>query len=101
MAVNVMGAETAFTADFSTADEASVADWTIIDANADKSTWKFDSSAEPSHIFYSYNSNNAADDWLISPQSAYLPTVPMYCESNTKAARMAKRLRFSPQRSQG
>ncbi len=67
MAVNVMGAETAFTADFSTADEASVADWTIIDANADKSTWKFDSSAEPSHIFYSYNSNNAADDWLISP----------------------------------
>ena len=37
--------------------------WTIVDANNDGSTWAYASSYGAS---YRYNSNNAANDWLIS-----------------------------------
>lgn len=53
--------------DFAAADEATFGEWTVVDANGDSSTWKFDALAEPSRVFYSYNSTNAGDDWLISP----------------------------------
>ncbi|MBO7318135.1 MAG: choice-of-anchor J domain-containing protein [Bacteroidales bacterium] len=59
-----------YTEDFAT--EESFAAWTVIDVNNDSSTWKFDSYGEPSHVFYSYNSTNNANDWLISP--AITPT---------------------------
>ncbi len=52
-----------FSSQFNTEDEFNR--WTVIDANADNSTWKFDLGI--STTFYGYNSINAADDWLISP----------------------------------
>ena len=39
--------------------------WTIEDANEDNTTFAF--SNANAYAYYSYNSNNAADDWLISP----------------------------------
>ena len=41
--------------------------WTVVDANEDETTWKFDSEAETSKVFYGYHSTNTANDWLISP----------------------------------
>lgn len=67
LALAASGNEPVFTVDFAAADEASFGEWTVVDANSDSSTWKFDLAAEPSHVFYSYNSYNAGDDWLISP----------------------------------
>lgn len=59
-------AQTLYSTDFATEDEFNK--WTVIDANNDDYTWKFDVSATPSHAFYSYSGTNAADDWLISPE---------------------------------
>lgn len=67
LAFAAAGNEPVFTVDFAAADEAVFGEWTVVDANGDSSTWKFDQQAEPSHVFYSYNSSNAGDDWLISP----------------------------------
>lgn len=39
--------------------------FTIIDANGDGSTWHYDDYQEA--LAYQYNSNNAADDWIITP----------------------------------
>jgi gingipain R/gingipain K len=39
--------------------------WTIDDYNGDAKTWSFNTSG--GYAIYSYNSNEAADDWLISP----------------------------------
>ncbi len=47
---------------FNTAAEQ--ADFKIVDANADSKTWSFNDNGEAQ---YSYDSNNDADDWLISP----------------------------------
>lgn len=63
-------AQTLFTSDFSSEDE--FARWTVLDANADEKTWKFDAEADVSKVFYSYHSSNNADDWLFSP--AITPT---------------------------
>lgn len=60
-------AQVLYTLDFTTATEADVASWTIIDANEDEKTWEYDSYASPSRVFYSYHSSNVADDWMISP----------------------------------
>ena len=46
--------------------------WTVIDNNADATTWKFDPYGDPSYVFYNYHSSNPADDWFISP--AITPT---------------------------
>ena len=58
-------AQSLFTTDF--ASEEDFQAWTVVDANEDGSTWKFDSWGEPSKVFYTYNGANAANDWLISP----------------------------------
>ena len=60
-------ASTVYTADLSAASADDFASWTVIDANQDGSTWKYDADAAPSRVFYNYNSANQADDWLISP----------------------------------
>ncbi|MBO5866057.1 MAG: choice-of-anchor J domain-containing protein [Bacteroidaceae bacterium] len=60
-----VSAQELFSTDFSTEED--FLDWTVTDANEDGSTWKFDSSGEPSKVFYTYNGANAANDWLISP----------------------------------
>lgn len=57
--------QTLFSTNFATEEEFN--QWTVIDSNADNSTWKFDPNASTSTTFYSYHSTNAADDWLISP----------------------------------
>lgn len=49
------------------ASEEDFQQWTVFDVNEDGSTWEFDSGTDPYHLFYSYNSTNAADDWAISP----------------------------------
>lgn len=61
----ILQAQAIFSTEFTTEDEFKA--WSVTDANADGSTWSFDNTAEPSHVFYSYNSANAADDWMISP----------------------------------
>lgn len=43
--------------------------YTIIDANADNSTWAYDQGSCKG--LYEFNVNNAADDWLISPPINY------------------------------
>ena len=63
-------AQVIYTADFATEED--FAAWTVVDVNEDGTTWAFDAAAEPSHVFYSYNGSNAANDWLISP--AITPT---------------------------
>lgn len=47
--------------------ESDFSEWTVDDANNDGSTWGFNADASPSHVFYSYNSANAGDDYLYSP----------------------------------
>lgn len=59
-------AQNLFTADFKTAD--GFAAWTVVDANADGATWKFDDWGNPSYVYYQYSGANAGDDWLISPE---------------------------------
>lgn len=63
-------AQVIYSTDFATQEEFNT--WSVFDVNADGSTWNFDSSASPSFVFYTYNSSNAADDWMISP--AITPT---------------------------
>lgn len=58
-------AQVLFSTDFSTEEDFLA--WTVVDANEDGSTWKFDSWGDPSQVFYTYNGANAANDWLISP----------------------------------
>ncbi len=58
-------AQVVYTTNFNTEDDFKA--WTVFDANEDGSTWKFDSSASPSYVFYNYHSSNAANDWIISP----------------------------------
>ncbi len=41
--------------------------FTIIDANADGSTWYFTTSDDNGYAQYQWNDDNAGDDWLISP----------------------------------
>ncbi len=41
--------------------------WTVKDANNDGSTFAFGNTADAAYASYSYNSVNAADDWLVSP----------------------------------
>lgn len=64
------GAQTLYTADFKSQEEFDK--WTIIDANEDGTTWKFDDWGSQSYVFYNYSSANTADDWFISP--AITPT---------------------------
>ncbi len=59
-------AQTVYQTDFSTEDE--FKKWTVIDANGDGTTWKFDTGGSQSHVFYTYSSSNQANDWLISPE---------------------------------
>lgn len=47
------------------ATEDEFAKWLVVDANEDAKTWGFDSSNEAAK--YGYNTQLAADDWLISP----------------------------------
>ncbi len=65
-----VSAQSLFSTQFLTEDEFKA--WTVVDANGDGSTWKFDDWGSPSYVFYSYNSSNDGDDWLISPE--ILPT---------------------------
>ena len=58
-------AQVIFTEEFAAQED--FAAWTVVDVNEDGSTWSFHPAAEPTHVFYSYNSANAANDWLISP----------------------------------
>lgn len=60
-----MSAQVLYSTEFSTEEE--FLTWTVFDVNEDGSTWKFDSSASPSKVFYSYNYSNAANDFIISP----------------------------------
>lgn len=58
-------AQVVYTTNFSTEEEFKT--WTVFDVNGDEKTWQYDDSAQPSKVFYSYHSSNAANDWLISP----------------------------------
>ncbi len=60
-----MYAQTLFETNFATEED--FAKWTVVDSNSDGSTWKFESGASTSTVFYTYNGANAADDWFISP----------------------------------
>ena len=61
------GAQTLLEADFN--NEADFTKWTVVDANNDGSTWKFDAeTTDDTHrCVYTYNNDNDADDWLMSP----------------------------------
>lgn len=63
-------AQSLYTTDFLTEEDFNA--WTVIDANEDGTTWKFDSEASTSFVYYTYSGTNAADDWFISP--AITPT---------------------------
>ena len=65
MSVVSMYSQDLFSTSFATEEEFNA--WTVVDANSDEKTWKFDSSGSPSKVFYSYSGANAADDWMISP----------------------------------
>ncbi|MBR2637468.1 MAG: choice-of-anchor J domain-containing protein [Bacteroidaceae bacterium] len=54
-----------YSTDFKTEDDFKA--WTVIDVNNDTKTWMFDEVGEPSHLYYTYDSANPADDWIISP----------------------------------
>lgn len=41
--------------------------WTVLDANEDGATWKYNEEGDPSHVYYEFHSTNSADDWIISP----------------------------------
>lgn len=47
-------------------DESQLICWQIIDENGDGTTWTFDTQTPVAQ--YRWNSSNAADDWLISPE---------------------------------
>ncbi len=72
-------AQSLFSTQFKT--EADFAAWTVVDANADGSTWKFDTYGSPSYVYYQYHSANSGDDWLISPEitPAKTGTVAVIC----------------------
>lgn len=54
-----------YTCDFS---DANLTDcWTVTDANNDGSTFSFGNTTDEAYAYYSYNSQNAADDWMVSP----------------------------------
>ena len=62
--------EVFYTADFNT--EEGFSSWTVVDANNDGKTWGYSASNDEGlRVFYSYDSSNQADDWLISP--AFVP----------------------------
>lgn len=63
-------AQTYYSTDFTSEEEFD--QWTVIDANDDGATWKYDNSGTNSNVFYPYHGTNTADDWLISP--AITPT---------------------------
>ncbi len=65
-----VSAQSLFSTQFLTEDEFKA--WTVIDANNDGATWKFDSYGSPSYVYYQYSGQNNGDDWLISP--AITPT---------------------------
>lgn len=54
------GAQVVYQTDFSTEGEFNK--WTVIDANSDGATWKFDADGSNSKVYYPYSSVNAADD---------------------------------------
>lgn len=58
-------AEPLFSETFETAED--FGRWLEVDANEDGSKWQFNPDGDPSHVYYQYNSKNAANDWLISP----------------------------------
>ena len=59
-------AQQVYTTDFATEDEFNK--WTVIDANNDGITWKYDAEGSQSHVYYNYSPSNVADDWFISPE---------------------------------
>jgi len=61
-----LSAQNLFHTEFASEDEFKV--WTQLDVNGDGSTWTFNNDATPSKVYYNYNGNNQADDWLISPE---------------------------------
>ncbi len=65
-----VSAQSLFSTQFQT--EADFAAWTVVDANGDGSTWKFDEYASPSYVYYQYSGANDGNDWFISP--AIIPT---------------------------
>ncbi len=75
--VGMQAADQVFGVDFSTATADDFAKWTVVDANADDTTWKFADDAVPSHVFYSYSYANQGDDWLISP-AVNIPEAGLY-----------------------
>ena len=59
-------ANTVFSEDFATEDAFNK--WSVVDANSDGKSFKFEASdSRPSNVFYGYSAANDADDWLISP----------------------------------
>lgn len=54
-----------YTCNFSDANQTDC--WTVVDANNDQSTFAFGNDVDDAYAVYSYNSTNAADDWMISP----------------------------------
>ncbi len=75
--VGALAAESVFSVDFSTATADDFAAWTVADVNDDNSTWVFSEKATPSRVYYSYNTTNNGDDWLISP-SITIPNKGVY-----------------------
>ncbi len=61
-----LSAQSLFSTQFLTEDEFKA--WTVVDANEDGATWKFDSYAQPSYVYYQYSGANDGNDWLISPE---------------------------------
>lgn len=62
----VAAANTVFSEDFATEDAFNK--WSVVDANNDGKSFKFEASdSRPSNVFYGYSAANDADDWLISP----------------------------------
>ncbi len=62
----VAAANTVFSEDFATED--AFRKWSVVDANNDGKSFKFEASdSRPSNVFYGYSAANDADDWLISP----------------------------------
>lgn len=61
-----MDAQNYYSTDFSSEEE--FGKWTVVDANADGATWKYDGDGSQSKVYYPYSATNQADDWLISPE---------------------------------
>ena len=57
-------AQDIYKTDFSTEEE--FQKWTVIDANGDNATWKFDAEGSQSHVYYPYSATNQADDWQVT-----------------------------------